>query len=67
MSHIRSLVPNAPKQAAGRSGASGVSVPRLAIVAFLVLGSIAFVPALNQLASTLLQIVFLYFKTGMRG
>ena len=42
-------------------------VPRLAIVTFLVLGAMAFVPGLNHLAVSLLQIVFLYFKTGMRG
>jgi hypothetical protein len=44
-----------------------VHVPRVAIATGLVLGLIAFIPRLTQLASTVLQIVFLYFKTGARG
>jgi len=67
MSHIQPLVRHASKQVVGRPYGSSVPVPRLAIVTFLVLGSIALVPGLNQLALTLLQIVILYFKTGMRG
>jgi hypothetical protein len=65
--HVQPLVPHAPQHVAGRPYAPSVQVTLVAIATGLVLGSIAFVPGLTQLASTVLQIVFLYFKTGARG
>ena len=65
MRYVQPLVRHAPKHVAGRPSAP--SVPLVAIAMGLVLGVIAFIPGLTQLASTLLQIVFLYFKTGARG
>jgi len=64
---VQPFVHHAPKHVAGRGDAPSVHVPLVAIATGLVLGSIAFIPSLTQLAATVLQIVFLYFKTGARG
>jgi hypothetical protein len=65
--YVQPLVRPASKHVAGRPYAPSVHVPLAAIATGLVLGLIAFIPALTQLASTVLQLVFLYFKTGARG
>ena len=67
MRYVQPLVRHAPKHVAGRPYAPSAHVPLVAIAMGLVLGLIAFIPGLTQLASTVLQIVFLYFKTGARG